>query len=255
MPIKQCFSWWCFENRGVSDAELLREAKLIGFDGVELIPEHLMGMAQDSGLEVVTMTGHASIESGLNDPAQFNRIQQEIDASLEVATQYGIKKLIVFSGSKRAGVSVSESRDTVCEGLRCLSVAAQSAGVTLIVELLNSKRDHPGYEADSTEFGVSVCQAVNSPVVKLLYDIYHMQVMEGDLITNMNLARPYIAHYHTAGNPGRGEIDDAQEIQYSGVFRSIAASGYSDYIGHEFIPRGGTLDGLRSAYALCNGNT
>ena len=118
-----------------------------------------------------------------------------------------------------------------------------------MLELLNSKIDHPDYQADHTHWGVQVCQRVNSPRVKLLYDIYHMQIMEGDLIRTIQSAHPHIAHYHTAGNPGRNDLDSDQEIFYPPIFKAIQASGYQGYIGHEFLPKGDAVAALRQTFS------
>jgi hydroxypyruvate isomerase len=119
------------------------------------------------------------------------------------------------------------------------------------VELLNSKVNHPGYQCDRTAWGVGVVQAVNSPRVKLLYDIYHMQIMEGDLLRTIRDNIEHIAHFHTAGNPGRNDLDEAQEIYYPAVARAIHESGYSGWLGHEFSPKGDAVEALRQAYRQC----
>jgi len=129
--------------------------------------------------------------------------------------------------------------------------AAEDAGVTLVLELLNSKVDHPDYQADHTAWGVRVCESVDSPRVKLLYDIYHMQVMEGDIIRTIRDNAAYIGHYHTAGNPGRHEIGAMQELYYPAIMRAIRDTGYDGYVGQEFIPRGDSVVALREAFALC----
>jgi hydroxypyruvate isomerase len=120
------------------------------------------------------------------------------------------------------------------------------------MELLNSKVNHPGYQCDHTAWGVAVCEKVNSPRVKLLYDIYHMQIMEGDVIRTIRDNIRWIGHFHTAGNPGRNDMDDAQELNYAGICRGIAATGYPYYVGHEFVPKGDLIEALRAAFALCD---
>ena len=122
--------------------------------------------------------------------------------------------------------------------------------MTLVLELLNSKVDHPDYQCDKTLWGVKVCQMVDSPAVKLLYDIYHMQIMEGDIVRTIQDYHPYFGHYHTAGNPGRNDLDDEQEIFYPPIFRAIEATGYDGYIGHEFIPKGDPGAALKAAFDL-----
>ncbi len=124
--------------------------------------------------------------------------------------------------------------------------------MTLVLELLNSKVDHADYQCDRTAWGVAVCRMVDSPRVRLLYDIYHMQIMEGDLIRTIRENHQFFGHYHTAGNPGRNEIDDTQEISYPAVVRAIGATGYAGYIGQEFIPRGDPVAALRDAFERCH---
>jgi hydroxypyruvate isomerase len=130
--------------------------------------------------------------------------------------------------------------------------SAEDAGVTLCVEMLNSKVDHKDYQGDTTAFGVAVAEAVDSPQVKLLYDIYHMQVMEGDVIRTIRDHHRHIAHYHTAGNPGRHELDDRQELQYGAIARAITETGFTGYLAHEFIPAGDWKAGLRQAMQVCS---
>lgn len=135
--------------------------------------------------------------------------------------------------------------------LKKIAPHAENAGVTLVLELLNSRVDHPDYHADRTAWGVGVVQGVASPRVKVLYDVYHMQIMEGDLIRTIGAAHEHIGHYHTAGNPGRHDLDDRQEIQYAPVFRAIRDTGFDGYVAHEFIPRGEPLAALRTAFDTC----
>jgi hydroxypyruvate isomerase len=135
--------------------------------------------------------------------------------------------------------------------LKRVAPVAADAGVVLAVELLNSKVDHRGYQCDHTAWGVELCRLVNSPAVKLLYDIYHIQIMEGDIIRTIQANHDYFAHYHTAGNPGRGQPDETQEIYYPAVYRAIAQTGYDGFISHEFIPQGDPLAALKKAFEAC----
>ena len=138
------------------------------------------------------------------------------------------------------------------QGLKRLAPLAERNGVTVTLELLNSKVDHPDYMADHTAWGVELCKRVGSERVKLLYDIYHMQVMEGDLMRTIAEAAPFIGHYHTGGNPGRNEIDDTQEIHYPAVMRAIVATGYKGFVGQEFIPKRDPLTSLAEAIGICD---
>lgn len=250
-PFKQSFAWWCF-GRGVSDpAGFFREARRIGYQGVELLPHELWDAARAAGLTIVS-EGAGKIDRGLNRQAHHAEIEDELKAKLKLAVRYGVPNIIVFSGN-RAGLTDEAGALVTAEGLRRLAPLAEAAGVTLVLELLNSKVDHLDYQCDHTPWGVLVMRLVNSPRVKLLYDIYHMQIMEGDIIrTIRDIAAPHIGHVHTAGNPGRRDLDDAQELCYPPIMRALQEIGYTDFVGQEFTPKGDALEALRTAYRLCD---
>ncbi len=247
--IKQAFSWWCFKK--ADPQQLLRAAAEIGYQGVELAePEH-WPLIKAHGLTIVSTKGNLIIERGLNRREHHEQLEREIRSTIAQAKKWGIPNIIVFSGN-RAGLDDREGAEITAEGLSRVARVAEEAGVTLMMELLNSKVDHKDYQCDRTTWGVEVCRMVNSPRVKLLYDIYHMQIMEGDIMRTIRNAHPYIAHYHTAGNPGRHELDDTQELNYLPIVRAILATGYEGYLGHEFIPQGDPIAGLTQAFNLCN---
>ncbi|HEV2473865.1 MAG TPA: TIM barrel protein, partial [Chthonomonadales bacterium] len=152
----------------------------------------------------------------------------------------------------RAGLSDQEGMAATIAGLRRVAPAAESAGVTLAMELLNSKVDHADYQCDHTAWGVEVCKAVDSPRVKLLYDIYHMQIMEGDVCRTIQQNIEYIGHFHTAGNPGRHELDDTQELFYPAIMRTIVGTGYAGYVGQELVPKGEPIAALEHAFNVCD---
>jgi hydroxypyruvate isomerase len=251
MPdLKQSFSWWCFKDRGAEPEELIREAAKIGYKGVDLVGEELWPAITDAGLKLVAMDGHGTIGEGLNRRDQAARIENELRSKIEKAVKWKIPVLICFSGNR--GGDNDEAGLAVCaETLARIAPHAEQAGVKLAIELLNSRVDHGGYHCDRTGWGVRLCERVGSPAVALLYDIYHMQIMEGDLIHTINEHHRHFAHYHTAGNPGRGPMDDTQEINYPPIYRAIAATGYTGFVGHEFIPRGDPIENLRIAYEQC----
>jgi hydroxypyruvate isomerase len=182
--------------------------------------------------------------------ASSTTLASSIHANLALASEWGIPNLIVFSGS-RGGLTDEAGAEATSAGLRRVARAAEAAGVTLVLELLNSKVDHPDYQCDHTDWGLQVVRAVGSPRVKLLYDIYHMQIMEGDLIRNLQAAAGEIGLVHTAGNPGRHDLDDEQEIHYPGVLRALAATGYRGYVAHEFLPKGEPATAMRAAFEYC----
>jgi len=247
---KQSFAWWAFGRNVTDPASFFRAARAIGYQGVELLPHELWDAARDAGLMIVT-EGVGKIERGLNRRDHHTEIEEELKRKLELAVKYGVPNLIVFSGN-RAGLSDETGALTTAEGLRRLAPLAEAAGVTLVLELLNSKVDHNDYQCDHTAWGVLVMNLVHSPRVKLLYDIYHMQIMEGDIIrTIREVAAPWIGHVHTGGNPGRRDLDDTQELWYPPIMRTLQEIGYTGFVGQEFVPKGDPVEALRAAYRLC----
>lgn len=249
--IKQSVAWWCFARDPITPEALVRAATEIGYTGVELATQEHWGLIKAHGLRIASAGGHGSIVDGLNRRDQHERIEAELRANIRLAVQWNIPILICFSGS-RAGLDDATGAEITAEGLRRVAPMAEEAGVTLILELLNSKVDHPDYQCDRTAWGVEVCRMVESPRVKLLYDIYHMQIMEGDIIRTIREHHPHFAHYHTAGNPGRNDLDDTQELNYPAIMQAIVATGYDGFVGQEFIPRGDPLEALRAAFAVCD---
>jgi hydroxypyruvate isomerase len=239
-------TWWSFADRGVSADELIRAVASIGFDGIELADQALWPTIADAGLAIVSHRAHGTIESGLNRPENHDRIEAEILSNLELAQRWGIPLLICFSGS-REGLSDEVGVENSVQGLSRVARAAEDAGVTLALELLNSKIDHPGYQCDHTKWGMEVIERIDSARVRLLYDVYHMQVMEGDLIRTIQTHHDAFAHYHVAGNPGRHEPDQTQEVSYPAIYGAIAATGFDGYVGMEYLPRDEPVESLRRA--------
>ncbi len=247
--IKQSVCFGPFVRQTTPEA-LIKAAAELGFASVEMLPEEHWGKVKAEGLEIAIVSGHRSLQDGLNKRENHQRIANELSESIRKAAKWGIPSLIVFSGN-RQGLSDEEGIVICAEGIRRVIKLAEDEGVTLCMELLNSKVNHPDYQCDRTAWGVALCQAVDSPRFKLLYDIYHMQIMEGDLIRTIRENIQYIGHFHTAGNPGRQDLDDQQEINYPAVMRAIAETGYSGFVGHEFRPKGDWLETLRATYAVC----
>ena len=250
--IKQSLAWWCFCRGDVTPEKLIKEAARIGFAAVEMLPQEYYDMVREHGMRIAITGGHGTLTDGLNRRENHSRIEDEILKSLEIAVKYDIPGLICFSGN-RGGISDEEGIEVTAEGLARVAKAAEEKGVNLCLELLNSKVDHPDYQCDHTWWGVEVCKRVNSPRVKLLYDIYHMQIMEGDLIRTIRDNIQYIGHFHTAGNPGRRDMDETQEIYYPAVMKAIADTGYDLYVGHEFVPKGDPIAALEAAFNTCKG--
>jgi hydroxypyruvate isomerase len=250
-PIKQSISWWCFGNMQLE--ALLKAAVDIGYQAVELVgPEH-WAQVKDYGLTIASVNSHGTIEDGLNRRENRDRIRREVEKNLELAVRWGIPNLICFSGN-RGELDDDAGADITAQNLQAVAKMAEDAGVTLVLELLNSKVEHRDYQCDHTAWGARVCQMVSSPRVRLLYDIYHMQLMEGDIIRTIQDNHAYFGHYHTAGVPGRHEIDESQELYYPAIVRAIAETGYTGYLGQEFIPTGDPVTALKRAYDLCSVN-
>ena len=229
----------------------------IGYVGIEFwnCPEEIAlisDLVQEQGMKIPIINGHASIEEGMNDPSQHERILKELEANLKIASKYGVHGVICFAGSRNSERSHEESVQNCVECLSRIAPMAKDLGVLLNLELLNSLVDHPGYECDNTAYGVEVVSRVNHPNVKLLFDIYHMQIMEGSIITHMTENIGWIGHVHTAGVPGRFDFDDEQEINYRGIMKALANVNYDHYIGHEFKAKQPYLDSLKQAYNICN---
>jgi hydroxypyruvate isomerase len=247
---KQSFAWSFADGRRAPE-ELLEAAATIGYGGVDLPGQEHWPLIRSYGLTIAAVSGHDGIVSGLNRREHHQRISDEIAARLEQAVKWQIPNLICFSGN-RDGLDDASGVEITAEGLSRVVSLAEDAGVTLVMETLNSKVDHPDYQCDHTTWGAEVIALVASPRVKLLYDVYHMQVMEGDIIRTIGEHHAAIGHYHTAGNPGRNEINASQELNYAAIIRAIADTGYRDWIGHEFAPLGDPIEALREAFRICS---
>jgi hydroxypyruvate isomerase len=230
---------------------LLAGAAQAGAKGVEMLPDDLWPVAQDLGLSIVTLSGHA-LETGFNDPARHAALRDEVRRRIDDAAAGGCEAVIVFSGSRIGDGADAPAIAACVDGLGPVVEHAKAAGVRLLLELLNSKVDHPGHQCDRTAFGAEIVRRVDDPVLRLLYDGYHMQLMEGDLIRTLTGHLDLIGHVHTAGAPGRRDLDDRQEINWPAIAGQLARKGYGRWVGHEFVPRGEPVAALRQAVALFN---
>lgn len=252
MSFQQSISAPMFLRRFADKAALLSAVATAGFPAVEIwgrgddFPEWLQ-LAQKHGLQLCSMVGH---RAAMNLASAHAEAEREIQESVVVAARHDIPGIICFSGNAVEGQSRDEALDIVVEGFRRVVPHAEAAGVTLLLELLNSRVDHPGYLADHTAWGVEICRRVNSPRLRLLYDIYHMQIMEGDIIRTIRDNIAWIGHFHTAGNPGRQEIGATQELNYAAIAQAIRESGFAGYVGHEFLPAGDPVAAMREARQL-----
>jgi hydroxypyruvate isomerase len=247
---RQSFAWWSCCTKGTNPSELIKAAVKIGYKGIEMAPKELWPEIKGAGLQLVSMGAHQSLTDGLNKKENHNRIADEIEKNCELAKKENIHCLIAFSGN-RNGLDDEKGAAITTEGLLKCKPIAEKYGVLVVLELLNSKVDHADYQCDKTDWGVKVVSAIKSEKIKLLYDIYHMQIMEGDIIRTIQKHHALFGHYHTAGHPGRRDMDDTQEIHYPGICRAIAATGYTGYLGQEFIPKGDAIQAIEAAYKLC----
>jgi hydroxypyruvate isomerase len=248
--LKQSVCRWCYQAIPLPD--FCKAVSAIGLTAIDLVEEKDWPLLADHGL-VCSMgwkTG-GDIPDGLNDPANHDLIVNGLLRTLPKAAAAKVPNLIAFFGNRK-GRSDEDAIKNCVAGLNRVKRAAEEHGVTVCVELLNSKVDHKDYQGDRTWFGVEVVRQVASPRVRLLYDIYHMQIMEGDVIRTLRDNREWIAHFHTGGVPGRHELDDTQELNWGAVARAIADTGFSGYVAHEFVPTRDPLTSLREAIALCD---
>ena len=248
--IRQSACQWCY--RSMSIDQLAQAAANIGLQAIDLLQPDDYEIPRRYGM-VCSMgyAGGGEINKALNRLENHTAVEQAFRTNIPRAAKAGVPNVITFSGN-RGGLSDEEGARNTVAGLNRVKKIAEDHGVTICLELLNSKRDHHDYMCDHTAWGVRVVQEVNSPNVKLLYDIYHMQIMEGDLIETIRRNIQWIGHFHTGGVPGRHELNGTQEIQWDGVMRAIADSGFRGYVAHEFIPTGAPIASLKAAADLCD---
>src|SRR5687767_1697800 len=250
--LKQSVSYWPFAS--IPLAPFARAARERGLVAIDLLQPEEWPVVRGAGL--VCSMGYPTrrrdfIATGFNDPAQHDMLVGELEAAIPRAAAARVPNVIAMFGN-RNGRNDTEGARNCIEGLRRVSGIAERHGVTVCVELLNSKVDHKDYQGDSTVFGVRVIDGVGSARVKLLYDIYHMQIMEGDVIRTIRQHAGAIAHYHTGGVPGRGELDGTQELNYRAIAQAIADTGFTGYVAHEFEPKRDPLTSLRQAVETCD---
>jgi hydroxypyruvate isomerase len=247
--IKQSVARWCYSKYSVED--LAKESARIGLKGMDLIEPPDWPVVQKYGLVPAMVPGGGSIADGWNRKENHAKLEEQFRDKIEKAARAGVPNVIALSGNRR-GMSDAEGMDNVVAGLNRIKPMAEDKGVTICLELLNSKVNHKDYMCDHTAWGVETIKRIHSPRVKLLYDIYHMQIMEGDVIRTIKENIQYIGHFHTGGVPGRHELDSTQELNYRPVCQAIAESGFSGYVAHEFIPVRDPIKSLEEAFRLCN---
>jgi hydroxypyruvate isomerase len=233
--------------------ELCIEIKKIGFNAIDLVGPNNWHILQKHGVECSMCNGgDMGIVKGWNDPQNHEQLIKGFEEVIPLVSKAGYKNLIAFSGN-RNGMDDETGLKNSAEGLKKIMATAEKHNVMIIMELLNSKVDHPDYMCDKSAWGIELCKMVDSPNLKLLYDIYHMQIMEGDLIRTIQRDHQYFGHYHTAGNPGRNEIDESQEIYYPPIVQAILDTGYKGYFCQEFIPKkADKMASLAEAIKICD---
>lgn len=247
--LKQSVCQWCYSKLPLD--ELCAAAKRIGLLSVELLSEKDWPTVKLHGLTCAMANGPSTIPVGFNRPSEHDRLVSESERLLPLVAAAGLPNMIVFSGN-RDGMGDGEGLANCVAGLKRITPLAERLGVTVCMELLNSKVDHQDYMCDHTAWGAELVRQVGSPRFKLLYDIYHMQIMEGDVIRNIRDHFGAIGHFHTAGVPGRHEIDETQELNYPAIMRAIADLGYTGYIGQEFMPAREPLESLAQGVRICD---
>ena len=248
--IHQAVCRWCYQ--GIALDDLCAYSASIGLKGIDLLQPEEWSISRKYGM-ICTMgyAGGGEIPNGLNRLENHAAIEAAFRKNIPLAAKMDVPNVIAFSGN-RSGMSDEEGARNTVIGLKRLRKIAEDHGVTINLELLNSRKDHHDYMADHTAWGVSVVKEVDSPNVKLLYDIYHMQIMEGDLIQTIRDNIRWLGHFHTGGVPGRHELNDQQEIHWTGVMKAIATLDFKGYVAHEFMPVGDPLASLRQAVDLCD---
>lgn len=254
--VRQSVMGWCFKPMGA--VELAKHCQQIGIEAIEGIPAADYPAVTKLGLKIA-LTGSHGFANGPLDPDNHAMVEAKLREGIDLAVQYGAPNVITFTGMTKAGISEQAARKNCLDCWKRVVPYAEEKGVGIVLEHLNTRDDshpmkgHPGYWGDDLALCADLIQAIDSPQFKLLFDIYHVQIMHGDLIRNIRQYHPIVGHYHTAGNPGRGELDETQEIFYPPVIRAIVETGYEGYLAQEFIPTwDDPVAALRHAAKVCD---
>jgi hydroxypyruvate isomerase len=258
--IRQSIVHWCFADHW-DVPRMIQVAKGLGCGSIELIEPKYFPLLKDAGLEcaigTIDMAPEPPFTQGFNNPKHRARILKATRDAIDACAEYGYKNVICFTGMSD-GIPADVGASNCVEGFKQIIGHAEKKGVTLCLEMLNTRdtshpmKGHPGYQGDHTEYCVDIINRVGSPRLKLLFDVYHVQIMDGDVIRRIRQHKDVIGHVHTAGNPGRGELDDRQEIAYKPIMEALVEVGYKGYVGQEFIPTRDPLAGLKQAVELCD---
>ncbi len=246
--INQSVSRWCYNM--IRLEELCAVAKKMGLTAIDLLGPKDFPTLKKHGL-ICSMVETHSLTKGINNKDNHAECISKIRSAIDAAAEYGLPNVISFPGN-RDDMSDEEGIENSVAALKQVVGLAEEKKVTICLEYLNSKVNHKGYMFDNMAWGVEVCKKVGSERVKILYDIYHAQVMEGDIIRTIQNYNQYIGHYHTGGNPGRNEIDETQELYYPAIMRAVVETGFKGYVAHEFVPKREPLTSLAQAVQICD---
>jgi hydroxypyruvate isomerase len=270
--IKHSLVHWCYEAFGNkwNGEQICQVAKQMGCVSVELTAPEVYPIIKQHGLTnaivQINMNPDPPFLRGFNNPDNWPKLVKATTEAIDAAAQYGFPNVICFTGysaknpsdPNSSHISPEEGARNCVTGLKQIMGYAEQKKVTLCMEMLNSRetthpmKGHPGYQGDHTDYCIDICKAISSPRMKLLFDVYHVQIMDGDVIRRLRQHREYIGHVHVAGNPGRGELDNKQEINFPPIMETLLEIGYTGYVGQEFIPNRDALQGLRQAISLCD---
>jgi len=246
--INQSVSKWCYGKLSLD--ELCIASKNLGLKAIDLLGPGDFPTLKKHGLACSMINTHG-LGKGLNRKEQHQECLAQIREAIDAAAEYEYPNVITFPGN-REGMSDDVGIENTVIALKQIAAHAEQKKVNICLEYLNSKVNHKDYMFDNIKWGVEVCKKVGSERVKILYDIYHAQIMEGDIIRTIQTYKDYMGHYHTGGNPGRNEIDETQELYYPAIMRAIVETGYKGYVAHEFIPKKDPLTSLAYAARICD---
>ncbi len=256
--INHSIAHWCFAPHWDIE-KMCQVAKMLGCKSIELVGPSDFATLQKHGLVCALApngTPDPPFVKGFNNPKYHDMVISKTQETIDACAEYNFPSMIAFTGF-REDIPDDVGAENCVTGLKKIAGHAEKKKVNLCLEVLNTRVDedmkgHPGYQGDHTEYCMEIIKKVGSPRIKLLFDIYHVQIMDGDVIRRIRQYKDYIGHYHTAGNPGRNEIGDTQEINYKGIMREIVKTGYTGYVGHEFIPTRDPFVSLKEAVLLCD---
>jgi hydroxypyruvate isomerase len=244
--IKQSASKWCYKEIKLDD--LCAAGAKLGLQGIDLLGPDAFPTLKKHGLVCTMSSGGGNLIVKEKHDEAVDSIHKAIEAN----AAYGFPNVIAMAGNRKDMPDDEQGLKNAVIGLKRVAAMAEKNNVTVCIEYLNTKVNHPGYMFDNMTWGVEVCKQVGSPRVKILYDIYHAQIMEGDIIRTIRTYKDFIGHYHTGGNPGRNEIDESQELYYPAIMRAIVATGFEGYVAHEFVPKRDPLTSLAQAIKICD---